>query len=401
MEKKRLLLLGGLRFLIPVIKEAHKMGIHVITCDNVENNIAHKYSDEYYNVSIIDKEAVLDLSRKLKIDGIMSFAVDPGVVTASYVAEELGLSGVPYSSVQILQNKDLFRKYLLDNNFNVPYSMGFDNFSISEKDLIKFKFPIIVKPVDSAGSKGVTKVTNYNELESAVEIAFSKSISGRIIIEEYIEAKDYSSDSDCFSVDSKMVFTSFNKQYFDKNSPNPYTPSSYSWPSSFSNKQEDYLRNELNRLVSSLNLGTSIFNVETRINSEGIPYIMEVAPRGGGNRLSEMVYKITGTNLIKNSILASLGENEFTLTTKNNIGFWAEIILHSNKSGLFDKVEIDDEILEKYIDEVDLWVGKGDFINDFNAANDTIGTLVLKFDSQEKLDQVLSTQNEWMKIIVD
>ena len=112
MKQKKLMLLGGLRYLLPVIEAAHKLGIYVITCDYLPDNIAHKYSDEYRNVSIVDKEAVLAVARELQIDGIMSFAVDPGVVTAAYVQEEMGLPGNPYESVCILQNKDRFRNFL-------------------------------------------------------------------------------------------------------------------------------------------------------------------------------------------------------------------------------------------------------------------------------------------------
>ena len=115
---KKLLLLGGLIYLKPVIDAAHKLGVHVITCDYLPDNIAHKYSDEYHNVSIVDKDAVLELAKRLKIDGIMSFAVDPGVVTAAYVAEQMGLPFAgTYSSVCILQNKDLFRRFLTENGF--------------------------------------------------------------------------------------------------------------------------------------------------------------------------------------------------------------------------------------------------------------------------------------------
>ena len=85
---KKILLLGGSRYLLPVIKSAHELGLYVITCDYLPDNIAHKYSDEYVNVSIIDKEAVLKTAIEKKIDGIMSFATDPGVVTAAYVAEK-------------------------------------------------------------------------------------------------------------------------------------------------------------------------------------------------------------------------------------------------------------------------------------------------------------------------
>ena len=105
-EQKKLMLLGGLRYLIPVIEAAHKLGIYVITCDYLPDNIAHKYSDEYCNVSIVDKEAVLKIAQEKQIDGIMSFAVDPGVITAAYVQEQMGLPAFgPYESVCILQNK--------------------------------------------------------------------------------------------------------------------------------------------------------------------------------------------------------------------------------------------------------------------------------------------------------
>ena len=101
MKQKKLLLLGGLRYLFPVIEEAHRLGIYVITADYLPNNIAHQYSDEYVNVSIIDKDAVLKVAREKEIDGIMSFAVDPGVVTAAYVAENMGL---PFPIIQLKKN---------------------------------------------------------------------------------------------------------------------------------------------------------------------------------------------------------------------------------------------------------------------------------------------------------
>ena len=120
---KKLLLLGGIRYLLPVIKTAQQMGVYVITCDYLPENIAHNYSDEYHNINIFDKESILTLAKKLKIDGIMSFAVDPGVATASYVSNKLNLpTAGPYDSVVTLQNKGLFRKFLERHGFNVPKS---------------------------------------------------------------------------------------------------------------------------------------------------------------------------------------------------------------------------------------------------------------------------------------
>ena len=186
MKQKKLLLLGGLRYQLPVIKFAHDLGYYVITCDYIPNNIAHKYSDEYHNVSIIDKEAVLSLGQKLKIDGIMSFAVDPGVMTAAYVAEKMGLShSGSYESVCILQNKDRFYSFLAQNNFNVPQAWSFS--SVDDALKREYPYPVIVKPTDSAGSKGVSRVDSSNQLKLAVQNAIEHSLSKRVIIEEFIE----------------------------------------------------------------------------------------------------------------------------------------------------------------------------------------------------------------------
>ena len=111
--QKKIMLLGGIHYLLPVIKAAHEQGYYVITADYLPDNIAHKYSDEYVNVSITDKEAVLKTAQEHQIDGIISFGVDPGVVAAAYVQEKMGLPSMgPYESVVSLQYQDLFRAFL-------------------------------------------------------------------------------------------------------------------------------------------------------------------------------------------------------------------------------------------------------------------------------------------------
>jgi len=198
---KRLLLLGGSRYALPVIEAAHKLGIYVITCDYLPDNIAHKYSDEYCNVSIIDKDAVLEAAKKLHIDGIMSFACDPGVVTAAYVAEQLGLPSCgSYESVCILQNKDRFRAFLTEHGFTVPVAKGYTDIAEAVVDAGRFNWPVIVKPTDSAGSKGVTRVDDPAKLEESIRYALSFSHCDAFIIEDFIEKKGFSSDTDSFTV---------------------------------------------------------------------------------------------------------------------------------------------------------------------------------------------------------
>lgn len=398
---KKLMLLGGARYALPVIEAAHKLGIYVISCDYLPDNIAHKYSDEYVNVSIVDKEAVLSKAQELKIDGILSFACDPGVDTCYYVAEKMGLPGHPSKSVDILQNKALFRKFLADNNFNVPKAKGYNNIAEAIKDKDSFHWPVIVKPVDSAGSKGVTRVDCVEGLKKAAELAVSFSKTNSFIVEEFIRQIGYSSDSDCFSVNGRLVFASFSNQHFDNNANNPYTPSAYSWPSTMPNEIQSELRNELQRLISLLDLKTSVYNIETRMGDDGKPYIMEVSPRGGGNRLSEMLRYASGTDLIINSVRAAVGLPVEDINGDPHYkGFWAIIILHSEKNGKFVKLDIDKSVKDFVVEE-DLWVNFGDEVHEFTGANEAVGTVVLNCDNYQQIEECLDKASTLFKIVVE
>ena len=401
MAQKKIMLLGGLRYLKPVIDAAHKQGYYVITADYLPNNIAHKWSDEYCNVSIIDKEAVLKEAQRLQIDGIMSFACDPGVVAASYVQNKMGLPSFgPFESVEILQNKDKFRAFLAKNGFNVPQAKGFDSVEAAMEEIYWYPWPVIVKPTDAAGSKGVTRVDKAEDLRPALEYAMEHSISGHIIVEEFIDKQGCSSDTDSFSEKGKLKFVSFCAQRFDAEATNPYTPAAYSWPSTFTKEQEDYLTSEIQRLITLLNLKTCVYNIEVRVAPNGKPYIMELTPRGGGNRLCEMLRYATGVDMITAITRAMVGDPILEpIEQKPYNGHWAEIILHADKDGVFDHLEISKDLPAEVVEE-DLWVEKGDKVESFEGANNAIGTLVLKFQTAEELEKAITNQRNWLKVVV-
>ena len=410
MKQKKLMLLGGVRYLLPVIEAAHKLGAYVITADYLPNNIAHKYSDEYVNVSIIDRDAVLRVAQEKQIDGILSFGVDPGVVTAAYVAEKMGLPSPPLKSVEILQNKDKFRDFLEANGFNCPWHKGYTSKDEALNDFNRIEhvehvggrvFPVIVKPVDSAGSKGCRRVDSFDELSVAIDDAISESHSGRFIIEQFLEKVGSSSDTDSFSIGNELVFCSFNCQHFDLKSANPYTPAAYSWPSDMPVEAQKELRSEIQRLIKLLNLGTSIYNIETRMAIDGKPYIMEISPRGGGNRLSEVLKLATSQDLIENCVRGALGLPLLPMSDPVYNGAWAEFIVHSNEAGKFVSLDIDPQFAAAHVIQKDLWVKPGDWVAEFTGANQTIGTLVLKFDSHKQAEDYLSCSEDWHKVIVN
>ena len=391
--KKKLMLLGGLRYLLPVIEAAHRHGIHVITVDYLPGNIAHKYSDEYHNVSIIDKEAVLKLAQELQIDGIMSFGVDPGVVAAAYTAEKMGLPfQCSYEAACILQDKSRFRKFLADNGFNVPNARGYSEADDALKDVDYFNWPVIVKPVDSAGSKGVTRVDDPADLPAAIAHALDCSPSRHYI-------KGPSMGDECFVVDGVLKYNAFYDQFFDNEAVNPYAPSGEFWPSAMRKEHEQDFKDQLQRLFDLLHITTGMFNVECRVCTNGKCYLMEVSPRAGGNRLAEILNYAADVDIIEAEVCASVGLPLADIHEPNYNGYYAINVLHSERDGIFKELRIDPEFEKAHLVERDLWVKPGDKVSAFTGANQSLGTIFLRFSTRDAMNRFIASPRNYIAVV--
>ena len=393
------MLLGGICYLLPVIEKAHKYGYRVITVDYIPDNVAHKYSDEYYNISILDKDAVLGLAQKQHIDGILSFAVDPGVVTAAYVAEKMGLPfSCSYESACTLQNKALFRQFLTDHHFNVPTAKGYSSMDDALKDVGFFHWPVIVKPVDSAGSKGITRVDSPEKLEKAIRTALGESHNQSFIIEDYLEKEGLSSGSESFFVDGKLMYNGFYDQFFDVNAANPYTPSAECWPADKPESVLDEVRSELQRLGDLLHFGTGLFNVEWRVCTDGKVYLMEVSPRAGGNRLAEILNYAADVDLIDAEVRKAMGEEVSGIHEPKYQGCYAIQVLHPSTTGKFKEIDLNPTFEEKYVIEKEIRIRKGDRVDAFTGANSAIGTLFLKTKERVEMQSLLEGIDRYVKV---
>lgn len=400
---KRLLILGGARYAMPIIEAAHALGAEAYTCDYLPDNFAHAHSDGYINASVVDKEAVLRAAESINADGIMSFACDPGVVSAAYAAEKLCLPFQgSYEAVSILQDKQRFRTFLRENGFNCPEVHIFDSVEKALAKAADLPYPMIAKPVDSAGSKGCARIDGKEGLERAVEYALSFSLSGRCIVEQFLEKACDTSDSDSFLVEGRFRCISFTSQLFDPKVPNPYTPAAYTMPSEMPSWAQNELRSELQRLADLLNLGSGIFNIETRVASDGRAYIMECSPRGGGNRLAEMLRFATGgkTDLIRASVEAALDESVACADESQLEGFWYQLMLHADHPGTFMGVEYAPGFKEGNVVEEQIWVEEGDCVDAFSAANHAFGSLMIRFRTQGEIKAFLAHPEASVRVLV-
>jgi biotin carboxylase len=398
---KKVLMLGGSHFQVPSIKAARKMGFYVISCDYLPNNPGHKYAHEYYNVSTTDKEAVLELAKHLKIDGIVCYASDPAAPTAAYVAEKLDLYSNPYNSVEILSNKDLFRDFLTRNGFNVPRAKGYMSIDEAKADFNNYKLPVMIKPVDSSGSKGVSKITAIDFLEEKVEYALRYSRAKRFIIEEYVEKYGYQIAGDGFSVDGKLAFRCFANEHFDSKSSNPFVPIGESWPYNMPKYIQNKVHNEIQRVLTLLNMKSGAYNFDMRIDDKENVYIMEIGPRNGGNLIPQVTNYATGVDMVEYTIKAAMGVDCSDLRMIEPNGFWSCYMIHSEKCGKLKRVEIDCSFRKNNIVEYEMLFKPGDYISAFTGSNGTLGTMILKFFSMEEMLEKMDNMMNWVRVIVE
>lgn len=399
-KMKKIMILGGSRYAMPLIDVAHKLGLYVITVDYIPENIAHKFSDEYVNVSIIEKDKVLEAAKTRKIDGIVSFACDPGVVSAAYVAEKMGLPfQCSYEAACILQDKGRFRQFLTDNGFNCPKAKRYEDKESPLKELDFFNWPVIVKPTDSAGSKGVTRVDRPDDLPEAIDIALEGAHNGAFIIEDFLTFDGYHSSTDPFTVEGELKFATYSDQLFDPDADNPYTPAFIIWPSTMEEKHQKELTSEIQRLMKLLGMKTGIYNIETCV-ANGKPYIMEVSPRGGGCKIAELQNMAYGVDLIEAEVKKAVGLPIDEIKQTECDGYWCEMIVHARpgQSGILKSINVDSEIEEKYLKVVDLSVKEGDYIKPFTGANMALGDMFFRFDSRKEMDEVMKRQYDWLHI---
>ena len=397
---KTILLLGGSAQQIVAIETAKRLGYFTVLCDYLSDNPGQYVADKFYLVSTTDKDAVLEVAKNENVDGVLAYASDPAAPTAAYVAEKLGLPGSPYKSVEILCNKDRFRKFLSDNNFCTPKAKGYTDLGNAIDDLKNnyFKYPVIVKPVDSSGSKGVSKIDSIDEENDKLDYAMSFSRSKKIIIEEFVEKFGYQIAGDGLSVNGKLVFRYFANDHFDEKCVNPFVPISASFPYSMPQAVQDKIHGEIQRLLDLLHMQTTTYNFDMRIDKDYNVYLMEVAPRDGGNYIPDVIKYATGIDLVECAVKAAMGE-KIEINDVNPEGYYAYFAVHSLVDGILKSVEFSEEG-KKHIIKNHLIKKPGDEIRAFTGANTTLGCLVMKFNSMEQMLHVMDHSEEWCRVVL-
>ena len=394
----KMLFLGGSAQQIIAIETAKRLGLYTILCDYLPDNPGQFYSDRFYQISTTDKEAILKVAVKEKIDYIIAYASDPAAPTAAYVAEKMGLPTNPYVAVETLCNKDMFREFLSSHGFNSPRAYGFTSKNDVFADIVDFTLPIIIKPVDSSGSKGATIVRDLNSLDKAIDNAFSFSRSHRIIIEEFIEKKHpFLIGGDIFVSDGRIIQWGLMNCHRDS-SVNPLVPVGKSYPPLIESSELQSMKNTLEKLVTDLGIRFGPMNVELIIDIHNRVFPIDIGPRSGGNMIPDLLGLVFNCDVVEMSIRAAMGQSIYI---KNNtaIPYYASLNLHSNREGIFERIDFSEE-LSRYIVRKHIYKKIGDKVEYFSNASKALGVVIFKFPDQETMIEMESQMNAHVHIVL-
>ena len=402
--RKTLLLLGGSRQQVVAIKKAKELGFRTVLCDYLADNPGQYEADVFYQESTTDRERMLEIARAENIDGVIAYSSDPASPTAGYVAENLGLPTNPLKAIEIMSEKHLFRAFLKEVGLPYPKSVSFPSDVLVEEvaQLVEgFHFPIVIKPTDSSGSKGVTVLDELVGLDKALMHASEFSRNGILICEEYIRKSfPHVIGGDVFVLDGEVCFWGLMSCLRDE-SLGGLVPVGKKIPSGLSSEQNKAVKDVLQRLVTALGIRFGELNVEVIIGQGGIPYVLELGSRAGGNMIPVQLSDASGVDLVSANVLCAMGENPGDISWESSLcnEMFATYVLHSGVNGKFYGVEKSADITPFVYREV-LYLQSGDEVQAFDGANKALGIEFLRFDCESEMNQFLANPSQFITVNV-
>ena len=387
---KKLMILGGGPNQLPLIKAAKKNGYCVALCDYSEKAVGVALADEFYRVSIMDKEAVLEATRESKADGVISNS-EPAMPIAAYVGNALGLPSNAYDTVAAMGDKFRFRTLLKKNGFAVPSFGSAESYEEAKTLFESLNKPVMLKPAESSGSRGVVKLDTDEQLRAAFYDAKHYSRNDKVILEEYIDNTcGHIVGGDIFVCDGKVVF--WGLMSCIRNESFPLVPMGKAFPAILTEEQTALIKADLSSAVEKLNIKFGAINVEAMINDYGDVCFIELNPRNGGNCIPDVLKIATGFDIFNSTVRAAVEESVDIDNGEQCIPYITYQV-SSKKSGILKSVYFSDDAkthLEVYLPDVDI----GEKVEQFTDAGKRIGIVFLKFDS-------VSDRNSFLDSIED
>ena len=377
---KKIAIIGASELQNPLILKAKEMGYetHVFAWEC--GDIGEKTADYFYPISITEKEEILEKCKEINVDAVCTIASDLGNVVASFVARQMGLPANSEYCIKVSSNKYEMRKAFAEHNIAVPRFIEITN--SDSLDLLEgIQYPVIVKPTDRSGSRGITKLDSPKGLGEAIKKAIDLSFEKKAIVEEYIEGNEYSME--CISFEGEHKMLAVTKKY-TTGAPH-FIETGHMEPSDLGEQTIEKAKEEIFKALDALDIKMGASHPEFKVDREGNIKIIEIGARMGGDCIgSDLVRLSTGYDFTKMVIQTALGEKPNFEKVKEPSNAAVKYIFSEDDYKLLKSIKDNNSDIIDYISNIDL--NRERIISDSSSR---CGFYILKSDNINKIKDIM------------
>lgn len=381
MDKKAVLIFGVGELQLSIINRANQMGLFTVGIDPCEDAFAKDACQAFEVVGGQDYAGTLAVAKKYNVSAVVTAATDKPLVMMARIAKELGL---PFYSVETAQwSTD---KYQMKQRFiegGVPCAQGRLIHSAEEaKDLF---FPVICKPRDNSGSRGVKLCRDVNELQECIDEALDNSKLDTVLVEEFIEGREFSIESLHYDGKSEVI------QFTEKRTTEfPYNVElGHKQPANLTDDERQQIRDIISKIAVCMNFENCPSHTELKVNDRGV-FVIETSPRLGGDYITSTLTPLsTGINLEDQLLHIALGEKVDTVTGR--VDKASAVCFFSLPEGEVTAINprINEIASWPNIHSFELKLHVGDKINQITSSLNRYGQFVVTGNSRAEIDELV------------
>lgn len=390
---KKLLVIGAGFLQAFVIRKSREMGYYTLAVDADPNAIGFKDADKHAVIDIVDEKACLEFAKQEQIDGVLTAATDYGVLSASYIAQEMGLPGLNYESAKLIKNKYHVRKRLYENKVDdTEQTFEVNKNTDINKLAQQITYPVMVKPCDGSGSRGASRVDNSLELANACKYAMEGSIAHRAAIESFIIGEEYGAES--LVVNGEIHVMAIMKKWMTK--PPYYAELGHAIPCGLPSEIENRAKACVEKAIKVLDINHGSVNMDMIITPNGSIHIIDIGVRMGGNMIGPCIIPYgTGIDYMSNMLKIAVGdEPDWTVHEHKTVA----TKLLAFTGGVVKELPDINKIQKRYDVEVYHHMKVGDVVNEYHTNLDGCGYIIARDEKVELAENKAKKVLEVVKI---
>ena len=385
MNVKKIMILGASVYQVPLIKTAKRMGLYTIVSSIAGNYPGFSYADKVYYIDTTDKEAILDICQKEGIDGICTSGTDVAVATIGYVNEKMGLSGISEKAAERACNKYAMKSAFKEGGVSASGFIKATSLEEAKRAASVIGYPVVVKCVDSSGSRGISAVNEEKDLEAAYDQAIGYSRQNYVLIEEMLGGVEIGVDG--LVKDGEVVLFAPHHKYTYKYK-GITIPAGHSFPYRCSEKVYSEINHQITLAVKALGIDNSAFNSDVFVDGECV-YIIEMGGRAGATGIPELISMHYGFDFYEKMLMNALGE-DMGLPTEFKSQPCMSKLLMSPVDGVISKIDHDAiERIKTKGYEISLDYSAGQSVEEMHNGTTRIGQIIATNDDEEVVNAAM------------